>query len=417
MQHVYLPLLKNKNFVLIWLSQLLSQLTINIVNFTLISKIFEITGSTIAVSFLWISYALPSILLLPLSGPVVDRANRKAILFFTNLLQGATILLFLGLGDKLFAIYPIVFIYSMMNQFYLPAEAASIPNLVSKDSLPAANSLFLITSQAMFILGFGAVGPSLSLLGRDLTYVIASLMLLVAAAAVTFLPESKSPHEKLASTFSDFWKEFITGFKYIKGEPGVLFPLAVLVGGNTVLAIMGAIFPLLGKEILGSSVEGSGPAIFIPVGVGAILGTLIVPRLVKKYRKRRLIETGLLALMTSTLLLAILVPVVAAALGAFGIVRVLLGVPLIFLLGFSAMMVFVPSQTVVQERTPNILLGRIVSMLGFFMSIASIIPLIFGAAIAELLGVRIILILIAGAAAVTLYYSQKMGDKYIIKSK
>src|SRR3989338_5137701 len=180
----FFPVVKNRNFLKLWRSQILSQMTIHLVNFMLISRIFEKTGSSVAVSMLWISYALPAIFLLPISGPLVDIMNRKRILLFTNILQAVTVLSFLVVNDHIYSVLPIVFIYSALNQFYIPAEAASIPDLVPKNFLPAANSLFLLTSQLMFVIGFGAGGSLISLLGHKIPFLLSSLMLTLAAVAV-----------------------------------------------------------------------------------------------------------------------------------------------------------------------------------------------------------------------------------------
>jgi hypothetical protein len=52
------PVLKNRYFLCLWSSQVLSLLTIHIMNFVLLTRFFERTGSTLATSFLWIAYAL-----------------------------------------------------------------------------------------------------------------------------------------------------------------------------------------------------------------------------------------------------------------------------------------------------------------------------------------------------------------------
>jgi len=408
----FILLFKNKYFPFLWASQIFSQLTINIINFTLVTRIFEQTGSTIAVSLLWVTYALPAVLFLPLAGPIVDTVSRKSILFFTNLLQGAVVLLFLGTGDQIYSFFPLVFLYSALNQFYIPAEAASIPDVVTTKDLPFANSLFLITTQITFILGFGAGGPLFSLFGPKMVFVIGSLLLLIAAISVTFLSEKASNHSSLKSNLILYWTDFAKGLKYLKNEKGVLFPIIILSSGFALLSVMGAIFPLIGTEILSSSVRNSGVNIFIPAGIGALVGSILTPKLIQKFRKRRIIEAGLTLITLVLVFLSLFVPTLVT----FERTRLIMGMICIFLIGISAVTIFIPSQTVIQERTPQILRGRILSTMSFFVSLASLIPLIFGAAIAELLSIKAVLLLIAGATAITLYYSTQIGDRYILKN-
>ena len=76
----YKPLLKNFDFLKLWGSQVLSQLTIQIMNFVLILLLFTQTGSTIATSMLWVTVALPAILVGPFGAAASDMFNRRKLL-------------------------------------------------------------------------------------------------------------------------------------------------------------------------------------------------------------------------------------------------------------------------------------------------------------------------------------------------
>src|SRR5260221_13946401 len=119
-------LLKNYKFVSLLISQVLSQLTVNILSFLILIKLFQQTGSTIATSFIWIAYALPAIIIGPIAAAFVDFVDKKIILMVTNLLQALAVLVYAILIYKnlVFLPYAIVFMYSFLNQFYVPAEAA-----------------------------------------------------------------------------------------------------------------------------------------------------------------------------------------------------------------------------------------------------------------------------------------------------
>ncbi len=73
------PVVKNKNFVYIWISQIFSQLTINIMNFVLLIKLFEVTGSAISTSMLWVAYSLPAILIGPVASALTDMWDKRKI--------------------------------------------------------------------------------------------------------------------------------------------------------------------------------------------------------------------------------------------------------------------------------------------------------------------------------------------------
>jgi len=127
------PILKNSKFISLWTSQILSQVTINLMNFLLLLKLFEATRSTIATSLLWVAYALPAILIGPIAAASIDLVDKRKMLILTNLLQAVIIFIYaLSQHESVFLLYGIAVIYSFLNQFYVPAEQASLPTLVKK---------------------------------------------------------------------------------------------------------------------------------------------------------------------------------------------------------------------------------------------------------------------------------------------
>lgn len=134
--------LLNKPFILLWLAQVSSQLAFNMLNFIFIIFAYEKTLSNTAVSGIVISFTLPALFFGMLAGVYVDRRNKKSVLLFSNLLRGLLTLALYFTKDVLFSVFLISFLTSGITQFFIPAEAATIPRLVGKKRLVGANSLF-----------------------------------------------------------------------------------------------------------------------------------------------------------------------------------------------------------------------------------------------------------------------------------
>src|SRR3989338_8941880 len=131
-------LFQNKDFIKLWVSQILSQIAINLMNFYVLTQVFGRTQSTTAVAMIWIASALPALLFGPFSGPIVDSMSRRKAMIVTNLLQAGSIAL-LFFRHQLFSFYSVVFLYSFFDQIYLPSQQASIPGLVNRKYLSTAN--------------------------------------------------------------------------------------------------------------------------------------------------------------------------------------------------------------------------------------------------------------------------------------
>jgi MFS family permease len=392
------------NFYLLWTSQILSQVTVNMMNFLLLAELYNATGSSIATSLLWVSYALPTIFFGPVGASIVDLVSRRKILIITNLLQAVVIFLYIFSHTySIFLLFAVVVAYSFLNQFYLPAEGASLPSLVSKDKLVKANSLFFLTQQLSLIVGFGFAGIIQKIISFEGSLILCSVLLSIATISVYFLPQM-NPSKKLPKNIEDLMKTFfnhiLEGYRFIKNKKTILFPLGLLFLIQVGLAIITANLPIIGKEILNVSMSYVGLLVVVPSGIGATLGSVVISRLVKKnWRKKKIINIGLGILGFSVLGLV------------FG---GLISTPiLVVLVGFGFVAVNIPTLTFLQENTPVWLRGRVFGNLWFLITIATIFPIIFSGVVSEFFGVKTLLIIMALSVILILVFSLKKGQKLI----
>ena len=384
--------LRNKQFIKLWLSQLLTITGLNIVNFVLLLQLFNKTNSTLAASFLWIAYSIPILLVGPFASTVADIVNRKKLLVITTLLQSLTILLFLFTGDRYFLLYTILFVYSLISQFYLPSESATLPALVTKEELPEANGLFLLTKQAGMLIGFGSAGFLSKFLGFHPTLILCSILLAIACISVASLP--KMSHQRrldIETDLTQFFSKVLDGYRYIKNNKQILYPILLVAGGEIIMYIIAINIPALVKELLNIAVEDAALYIIIPALVGAMLGVYIFPKILRKQiRKILIIRTAILGLALCFLAIGVFLPLVSIEIRPFLL-------PIIcFMTGISFVGVQIPSQTLMQEVTPPDMMGRLWGNLWFLMTIATIIPMFLSASITEVLGAHTFFALLGG---------------------
>lgn len=404
--------IKKPQFISLWLSQILSQLTVNIMNFILLTKLFTVTGSTIATSMLWVAYALPAIFFGPIGAASVDLVNRRKILMITNLLQALTVGGFvLTHQSSLFLLYFVVVLYSLFNQFYVPAESSSLPSVVSKEHLAYANSLFFITQQGSLVLGFGVAGILLSLLGFTGSLILCSVFLFVAFISTTFLPDMKPTAkvpEALDKLLITFFKSIYEGYEFIKDHKIILFPLLLLIGMQVSLAVIIVNLPLIATEILKVSVNYAGLLVVVPAGIGAVIGSIVVPKnLHKNWRKKSVIEVSAALLSLGVFLIVFLIPFLPV------MFRVLLEPLFVVLIGFGFIGITIPTLTYLQESTPLWLRGRVFGNLWFLVTIATIFPVLFSGVITEFFGVKTLLVLLMVGTMFIFYYSRRKGQRLI----
>jgi MFS family permease len=408
-------LIKNSNFVHLWTSQILSQLTINLMNFLILTRLFTVTGSTIATSLLWLAYALPAIFFGPIGAASVDLISRRKTLMVTNFMQALSVFGFIFTHQSnFFLLYVVVLLYSFFNQFYIPAESSSLPSIVSKKYYPHANSLFFITQQASIILGFGSAGILLSLLGFDGSLILCSAFLFIAFISVSFLPEIK-PRTEIPESFDKllltFFRTIYDGYKFIKENKTILYPILLLLGIQVSLAMVIVTLPLIATQILKVSVNYAGLLVVVPAGAGAMIGSILISRNLKKnWRKKFVIETSAAISAFGLLSIVFLIPYLGVVL------RLILEPLFMVLMGMGFVGMTIPTITYLQEITPTWLRGRVFGNFWFLSTIATVFPVLLSGVITEFFGIKTLLIFITLCAIFVFYFSKKHGQKLILKN-
>lgn len=408
----YKTVVKNKNFVHIWMSQIFSQLTINVMNFVLLTRLFEITGSAISTSLLWVSYALPAMLIGPFASGVVDLVDKRKMLMVTNLLQSLAILGYAFLGhSNIFVVYMLVFVYSLLNQFYVPSEASTLPSVLKPGSLAHGNSLFFVTQQSSIVLGFALAGVLRSLLSFRSTLFLCAAFVFIAFISTTFLPKLKS-EKKISSDFDEAFFEFFRhikeGYNFLKEERKVLTPVLLLIGFQVALQLCIVQFPVLAQNILAIPLNLASFYILVPAGIGAVVGAVIVPKILRKeVRKKTIIDTGLLIVSISLLLISFLLPYLGS------ITKTLVSFSLFVALGLGFVSVLVPSQTFLQQSTPENMRGRVFGNFSFLVTITSVLPVLFSGTLVEAFGIKALLSTLSICVVAVYVFSRKFGDRFL----
>src|SRR2546430_9790048 len=159
----FITLFKNKNFLRLWLAQLISMTILFASNYGLLVLIEEVTGSTTLVGLAIISFSLPALLLGAPAGVYVDRMNKRRVLWGSNCLRAiatfAFVISLLTNRHQLIPVYLLTFLISCIGQFFTPAEGSSIPKLVIEAELVPALSLFNITLTLSQAFGFILFAP------------------------------------------------------------------------------------------------------------------------------------------------------------------------------------------------------------------------------------------------------------------
>ncbi len=90
----------NRNFVLIWLGQMVSQIGTQMFSLALLFWILETTGSATMMGLVAMSAALPGALLGPFGGTLADNMSRKHLMIYADAIRGLAAIGWRDLSDQ-----------------------------------------------------------------------------------------------------------------------------------------------------------------------------------------------------------------------------------------------------------------------------------------------------------------------------
>jgi MFS family permease len=398
--------MRNPLFLRLWVAQLISQTIMNAANYGMIiliatqSKSVTATGGAIA------AFSLPAALFGAPAGVIVDRFDKRFVLWMSNALRALAsfgfVVSLLVDPHALWPVYFLIFFIAVIGQFFAPAEGAAIPMLVHRDELVNALALFNITftlSQAAglillgpliiatlppFNLGAGVViSPVMTL------FLLVGVLFVVCAALVASIPHDRlvnrdRPAREAALTVGserslNIWGDITEAWRFVRADHTLFAAVLQLSISGTVIAIIAEIAPRFVKVFFNLP-EVYAALVFVPAGAGLVLGSIALPHLVKRVRRpTRLIFAGLVMLAGSAILVTLIHTVVTHVPQTHGpnsrtyLVVVL---ALTFLMGFALDLINIPAQTTMQERSPDSLRGRVLALQGMLFNAATV-PVVF----------------------------------------
>lgn len=410
------PVLANRSFLLLWLAQLISQTAQNAILFALLVLVVDLTSSSIYTSVLVLSFVVPSFVFGVFSGVLVDRWSKRRILIMTNALRGlAAVAFFLG-SDYVWALFAVSVAFSTFSQFFTTTDAASIPFIVPRQQLMGANSMFSLAMTGSQFAGMVFISPILlKTAGSDVLFIVMAVAFLVASGLARFLPqigddareESAWPGRgELQGAVSDYFHALGT----LRADPLSYLALVHLTLSSSLVLLFAVLVPRYMQAILQVAPDNA-VVVFAPVGVGALLGLRMLPWFAGRLGKTKTVAVGLLGLaicLTAFGLVETIAEILERTehLNPFGTNRVgglsiLMTLTMAFAgpLGFTYAMVNAPAQTLLHERAPVEMRGRVFASQVVLANAVSIVPLMVVGGIADLYGVSPMILAIALAMA------------------
>jgi len=237
----------------------------------------ELTGSGVWGALVLAVDTGTTALLLPYTGTVADRFDRRKVMIAANLAALAGVLLLLGVrsaGTAWLALVAIAAV-AVAKAFYSPAAQAALPNVLDPADLAAGNAVAGSAWGTMTVVGASLGGMLSAAAGPYVSFWVAAGGLAVAAGVATRIRRPLQAPRDPGLPHPRTWPAIHEALRYIAHRPRVLALVTVksAVGlGNGVLTV----FPLL-AAVYGVGSVGTG-LLFAFRGAGALVGPILMRR-------------------------------------------------------------------------------------------------------------------------------------------
>ncbi len=403
-------LLQEDGFRQLWVGRLLSHTGLNALLYSLLVLAVgnSTSGSSIKSALFITAYILPTATFGTVSGVIVDRLPKNLVLAAVNVARLGLMFVLLVSDTSLWTIYGVALLIAITSQFAAPAEAAAMPQLVPADRLTSANSISNLGGLVSQVVGFAVLPPLfLNTVGPRPLFFISGV--LFGAGALVFLSirdlgSRRIDIDSTVDAVQEVRKQFAQAWDTLNRDLVAYMSVIIFVLASTASLVAVTLMPRFVSNVLDIRVQ-NGIFVFMPAALGVLAGLRLVQWLDRRLSPAWLVGGGFVLLAASLLLLTFVRPMAASLEsmnlfgvfdpGPFGDTSARIVVTVVFSVGaaFSYSVVGVASRSMVQQRMPMELQGRIFAAQNVLINLASIPPILLAGLLAELAGVEVVLFL------------------------
>ncbi len=388
--------LRQRDFLLAWTGGLISMMGDWVLFISLPIYIYQLTGSALAMSGMFVAQLIPSLALGSVAGVFVDRWNRKRTMIVANLLLATTLLplVLVTQPDRVWIVYLTGFAQSMISQFFDPAENALLPTLVDESHLLAANSLNALNNNLARLIGpaiggvvIGRYGLSGVVILDAVSFVAAGALIALVAASGAVASMGHTYLDEAARAWRRLAREWLAGLDLVRRQRAV----AILIGLQAVTflgeGVFGVVFVIWVRDVIDGGARELG-WLMSAQAVGGLIGGLLIGRVSARTSTVRLL--GVSSILFGALDLALFnYPLVIS-----GIIP---GLVLIMLVGIPAIAFGAGFTTLLQQTVRDAYRGRIFGMLGTTSALLMLTGTLLGGALGGVLS-PILLLTVQGGS-------------------
>ncbi len=278
MKHAFAAL-RHPVYAVLWGATVVSNVGVFMRDVTSAWLVARLSDSPVWVALVQAAATLPIFLLAIVAGALTDLLDRRRFLAIVQLylIGVSAALTTLALTDRItvHALVALTFLGGIGAALIGPAWQAIAPELVPRTELRSAIALNSMGFNVARAVGPAAGGALLGALGATATYGINTAGYLFVIAALLWWRRPPVPDDPLAEQFSGAVR---AGLRYIRASAKMRRVLSHTAVYFLFSAAPWALLPLVARDVLGGEAGFYG-SLLGAIGLGAVLGAIVLPRL------------------------------------------------------------------------------------------------------------------------------------------
>lgn len=214
-----------KKYIVLWLSQSISQLGSSMTAFALVLWVYEQTHSTLSVSLISFCNYVPYILTSIFIGSFIDSHRKKSVMLVADSIAAMTSLFTLGFliaGNlAVWHIYIVNMIVGVSTAFQQPASSVAIAKIVPKNKLSNVSGMNSFSGNLVIV--FSPMLAAMLFSVGDLPLILLFDLFSFAVAFCVLLFLIRIPERLTKGKFKSPFAEIMFGFHFLKTEKGILY--------------------------------------------------------------------------------------------------------------------------------------------------------------------------------------------------
>jgi MFS family permease len=311
---------------------------------------WEITRDPLALAYLGLAQGVPLVVFQLFGGVLADRVNRLQLLIVTQILTALTLSVVFALtvlgGARLEYLLVLAALSNTFRAFDEPSRMSLVPSLIDRERLPNAIALGSIPWQAGRMIGPSITGILIAAFGGWVGFAMAAAG---SYGALALYSRIRLDTARRAPDGQRVLRQFTEGLGFVAGN-AIFLSLIGLALFNSLFAMSYlTLLPIFADAYFGMGPAGYG-LLQAAHGVGALCATFTVATFIHRIRRRGI------SLLTGAAALGLVLMAFAYSPG----IRV--AWPLLVLVGFCNTFYLTQTSTYLQQRVPDHLRGRVMSL-------------------------------------------------------